>query len=189
MNRHQFFRSLIKNPENTSYEGKDNDEVVHLLIRRSPLALVKNIVITIIFFILPLYVFPFLFNLRYEGIAVFDRNFAFCIQIFWYLALFGYIFQWFLNWYFEVFLVTNKKIIDVDRGSTNISETFLINVEDVTSKMASVVGQVLNIGSIHIQTAAEREEFEFEMVDNPSEIRDAISDLVSKERHKNDELR
>jgi hypothetical protein len=46
--------------------------------------------------------------------------------------------------------------------------------------MTSVIGQVFNIGSIHIQTAAEREEFEFSMIDNPSAVRDTISDLISK---------
>jgi hypothetical protein len=180
MKKPLFFRSLLRNPPNTSYEGKDNDEIVIMLIRQSLISTISWIVTAVFFFIIPFFLIPFLSNLEYMNEKVFNSSFIFGFTLFWFIALFGYIYQKFLEWYFEVLLVTNKKIVDMDRGATNISETFLNNVQDVTSKMSSVLGQIFNIGSIHIQTAAEREEFEFHLVDNPSEIRDAISDLVSK---------
>jgi hypothetical protein len=180
MNKPLILNSLIKNPKNTSYEGKDNDEVVIMLIRQSLVSVLGWLISGAFFFIVPLFLIPFLSNLQYEGERVFNTLFLLSFTAFWYLSLFGYLFERFLSWYFEVLLVTNKKIIDIDRGATNISETFLSNIQDVTSKMTTVLGQVLNIGSIHIQTAAEREEFEFHLVDNPSMVRDAISDLVAK---------
>jgi len=73
-------------------------------------------------------------------------------------------------------------VVDIDRLASNISETTLKNIQDVTSKIDGNLEQILNIGSIYIQTAAEREEFEFDTVDNPSFVRDAISDLISEER-------
>jgi len=185
MNKPLLLKSLIKNPENTSYEGKDNDEVVIMLVRQSLVSVLRWIIISVIFFIIPFFLIPFLSALQYEGENVFNSIFILSFTLFWYIALFGYVFQEFLNWYFEVLLVTNKKIIDIDKGATNISETFLNNIQDVTSKMSTVMGQVLNIGSIHIQTAAEREEFEFHLVDNPSTVRDTISDLVAKKGGRN----
>lgn len=183
MNKPRLLESVVKNPKNTSYEGKDEDEHVVMLIRQNLVSTSGWVIISLILLIVPIFLMPFLSNLEYEGEKIFNSLFIVCLTLFWYLALFGYSFQKFLDWYFEVLIVTNKKIIDIDRGASNISETFLNNVQDVTSKMSTVLGQVLNIGSIHIQTAAEREEFEFHMVDNPSAVRDAISDLIVRKEH------
>ncbi|MBW6441739.1 hypothetical protein K0B04_02405 [Patescibacteria group bacterium] len=180
MNKPLFLSSLIKNPRGTSYEGKDNDEQVILLVRQSLVSVIGWLITGAILFIIPIFLMPFLSVVEINDEKIFNGMFIFAFTLFWYLALFGYVFQSFIHWYFEVLLITNKKIIDIDRGATNISETTLDNVQDVTSKMASVIGQVLNVGSIHIQTAAEREEFEFHLVDNPSIVRDAISDMVAK---------
>jgi hypothetical protein len=44
------------------------------------------------------------------------------------------------------------------------------------------IAQILNIGSIFLQTAGKTAEFEIDMIDNPSVVRDAISDWVTKEK-------
>ena len=184
MKKVDLFTSFQKNPRSTSYEGKDQDEEIQLLIRQSLISTLSWIITSVFFVFIPIFTIPFLSSLQYEGQKIFNGMFLFSITVFWYIFLFGYIYQNFLDWYFEVLLVTNKKVIDIDRGCTSISETLLNNIQDVTSKMTTVIGQVLNVGSIHIQTAAEREEFEFHLVDNPSVVRDSISDLVSKENRK-----
>ena len=174
------FKSFIKEPKNTSYEGEDRDERVKILVRRSLLSVLHWVLTSIIFFILPFFLIPFLAKLQYNGTHVFGGLFLTCFTLFWYIFLFGFILQCFFDWFFDVFLVTNKKIIDIDRGCTNISETPLRNVEDITSKMYVPWGQVFNVGSIFLQTAGETKEFEFEMLDDPSTVRDAISDLISE---------
>lgn len=180
MKRPQYLNSLIKNPSNTSYEGKDRDEEVLLLIRRSLITNFTWLFGGIIYFIVPFITIPLLRRAAYENSAVFDNFFIFSLTFFWYLSLFGYLLREFLDWYFEVFLVTTKKIIDIDKGATNISETLLTNVQDVTSETPSMFAQIFNIGNIKIQTAAETKEFEFGMVDNPSKVRDFISDTVAR---------
>lgn len=184
MHRPMFLKSYVKRPANTSYEGEDHDEEIELLVRRSLVTVVMWLISFIIFFLIPIFLIPLLARLQYNGQHIFGDLFLFCFTLFWYIFTFGFAFQSFLNWYFEVLLVTNKKIVDIDRFCTSISETPLRNVQDVTSKIYGTWGHILNIGSIHIQTAAERGEFEFETVDNPSVVRDAISDLVSMERHR-----
>ncbi|MFH1648120.1 MAG: hypothetical protein ABIA11_00090, partial [Patescibacteria group bacterium] len=63
---------------------------------------------------------------------------------------------------------------------TDVSETTLSNVQDVSSKVKGTWGVVLDIGDIFIQTSAEQREFEFLDVSNPSKVRDEIADLVAK---------
>jgi hypothetical protein len=65
----------------------------------------------------------------------------------------------------------------------NISEAPLRNVEDVTSNISGALEVIFNYGSVFIQTSAEKREFEFENVKNPSKIRDIISDLVTEMKH------
>lgn len=180
MRRPQYLNSLIKNPKNTSYEGKDHDEEVLLLIRRSLITTYVWLVGGVAYFITPFVIIPLIKRAAYNDVPVFDSFFIFSLTFFWYLSLFGYLLREFLDWYFEAFLVTNKKIIDIDRGATNISETLLTNVQDVTSETPSMLAQIFNIGNVKIQTAAETKEFEFGMVDDPSKVRDFISDTVAR---------
>lgn len=180
MKKPQYLNSLIKNPINTSYDGKDHDEEVLLLVRRSLVTTLTWFIGGLLYFIVPFFVIPYIRKMSYEGNPAFSDLFIFSLIFFWYVFLFGYFLREFLDWYFEVLLITNKKIIDIDRGATNISETPLTNVQDVTSETPSMIGQIFNIGSIKIQTAAESKEFEFSLMDDPSKVRDFLSDIVAK---------
>ena len=180
MSKSSHLKSFIKNPENTSYKGEDGDEKIVFLIRQSSWATTGWVLLTIFLAVITLFVLPHLSKINYNGERLFDDGFIMLLAIFLYIVLFGHAFHRFLDWYFEVFLITTKKIVDIDKGAISISETPLENVQDVTSKIQSVFGQMLNIGSIHIQTAAEKGEFEFEMVDDPSKVRDTLSDMVAE---------
>jgi hypothetical protein len=179
MSKSSHLKSFIKNPENISYKGEDSDEKIVFLIRQSSWVTVGWVLSTIILAVIILLAVPYLSKITHNGERLFNDGFILLLAIFSYIVLFGHAFHRFLDWYFEVFLITNKKIVDIDKGASSISETPLENVQDVTSRIDSVFGQVLNIGSIYIQTAAEKGEFEFEMVDDPSTVRDTLSDIVA----------
>jgi hypothetical protein len=91
-------------------------------------------------------------------------------------------------WYFNVYIISDKKIVDIDfRGFLykNISEAPIKNIEDVTSNVSGLFGTTFNFGYVDIQTSAEKREFEFENVSNPSKIRDLIADLVEEVKNGN----
>ncbi len=150
MSKSSHLKSFIKNPENTSYKGKDSDENIVFLIRQSSWATAGWVLSTIFLAVIILFIFPHLSKINYNGEKIFNDGFILLLAVFSYIVLFGHVFHKFLDWYFEVFLITNKKIVDIDKGAVSISETPLENVQDVTSKIQSVFGQMLNIGSIHI---------------------------------------
>jgi len=134
---------------------------------------------------------PFILSIIYAGIAVnnlptLSSKLAFILNLFWYLLTFGFVFQNFLNWFFNVYIITNKKIVDMDfHGllSKNVSEAPLRNVEDVTSNVTGTLRVIFNYGHVYIQTSAEKREFDFEDVANPTKVRDLISDLATEVRH------
>jgi len=115
----------------------------------------------------------------------------FSVTVLFYLFVFGFALQAFLNWFFNTYVITDKKIVDLDFQGVlykNISEATLDNIEDITSTVKGTFGVVFNVGSVFIQTAAEKNEFEFENVDHPAKIRDIIADLVA-ETKKNGTIR
>jgi hypothetical protein len=176
------FKSVVKSPERTAYEGEDADEKILYVVRETVWIVVPSLLVTVVLAIIPVILFPYLYSLNTRlGLGI-KPAFIASLNIFWYLLTFGYLFQAFISWYFNIFIITNKKIVDFDvEGLTykNVSEASLRNVEDVTSRISGTLGTILNIGDVFVQTAAEEREFEFNLVDNPGEIRDVISDLVS----------
>lgn len=177
------FKSLTQNPPATSYEGKDEDERIKYVVRASVVTTIPWLLMTGILVALPFYLIPLLSNFQINQKTVLGSNELFVITFLWYLFTTGFFFQNLINWFFNILIISNKKIVDVDFYGflyKNISETTLNNIEDVTSNVKGAFGVIFNIGTVFVQTAGEKSEFEFHNADNPEEIRDTISDLVAK---------
>jgi hypothetical protein len=175
-------KAFIKDPEKTFYDGKDADEVVLYVIRKSLLTVIPALLAFGALVIIPIFLVPFAAIENAKIGYVFSPSFITAITAFWYLVTFGFGFQIFVNWYFNVFIITNKKIVDVDVAGLlykNISEASLRNIEDTTSNVRGTLGTIFNVGDMYVQTAAEAREFEFTSIDNPSHIRDILSDMVA----------
>jgi len=171
-----------KNPDNTSYDGEDQDEKILYVQRASLLTTLPWIFASFVFLILPFAADPFLRSFQYNGEKVVSYSFLAILTLFWYLFTFGFFFHNFASWYFNVYIITTKKIIDMDfYGLTykNISETTLDNIEDVTSQVKGTLGTIFNYGDVYVQTAGEKREFDFVAIDDPGRTRDIISDLAA----------
>lgn len=177
------FRTFIKDPSNMVYDGEDKDEKILYVIRKSWIVVAKWMLVFFVMLLAPQFIFPVILGTFGGADKFFSPQFVFLINIYWYVASFGFFLQNFMNWYFTVNVITNKKIVDVDfRGILykRISEAPLDNVEDVTSNISGALNVTFNIGDVLIQTAAEKTEFEFETIDDPSMVRDVISDLIAQ---------
>ncbi len=178
--------SFIKKPENAHYDGEDSDEKIVYLFRGSFL-----INLNWIFIATAMLIVPFVASLFYEqaqlaGTQTITPQFALILTIFWYLMIFGVSLHSFLLWFFNAYIVSDKKVVDIDfRGLLNkrISEAAIRNIEDVTSSVSGTANVIFNYGDVLIQTAGETREIEFENVSNPSKIRDIISDFVVEAKH------
>lgn len=178
--------AFIKNPSNIGYDGEDSDEKILYVIRRSHLTNILWILGLAIMSVIPFIVDPYISNLQVGGEVLVGTQFIFMLTLFWYLVIFGLFLFNFFNWFFNVYIISTKKIVDFDFfGLTykNISETTLQNVQDVTAKISGPIHMIFNIGDVFIQTAAEHREFDFALVDDPGKLRDIISDLVASKEH------
>jgi hypothetical protein len=74
--------------------------------------------------------------------------------------------------------------VDVDFYSLlyrSVSEAKLEKIEDVTSTMAGLGGAMFNYGTISVQTAAEKREFEFVNVPQPTKVTKFLNEMVLEE--------
>ena len=171
-------------PEGISFAGQEKGEKIILLLRPHLITLVPVFLVIIILLLAPIYVVPFL------GLVGIDLrqslNFiqSFLLTITWYLFIFGYTFYRFIFWYFNIYLLTNERIIDFDfRGILHkeIVYDFLSQIQDVTPKTIGFFGTFFHFGNVFIQTAAQKPEFEFQEVAKPNEIASEILEEVRKE--------
>jgi len=166
-------RSILQKPEMTFY-GEDRGEKILYVFRRG---IITNIgwflTVTIMLFA------PSAINYTFSEMPI---KFIILVNAFWYLITCGIFFERFLNWFFNVYIITNKRIIDMDFDHLlhkNISEAPLRNVEDITYEAKGMFQTLFHLGDIYIQTAAEKREFTFENVANPRYVQDLLSDIVA----------
>jgi len=172
------FSAFVVRPKNLNFETQDPEEKILLLLRKHPITNVPWILTSILGLFAPaiLYIVPL--------IGFLPARFQFITIVFWYLLVIGYIVQQFLDWYFNVYIITDERIIDFDFYSLiykRVSETKIDRIEDVTYQMAGVTRSIFNFGTVYIQTAGEAREFDFEDTPQPQQVAKLLNELQLQE--------
>lgn len=174
-----FFKSFIAKPENIHLDIQDKNENIVLVLRQHLITQVKDaVVLFAIIFLLPAL-------LRFSGfLDVLPANFLEAFNIFWTILSIGMIFKSFLIWFFNVYIITDERVIDVDFASMiyrNVSSAKIENIEDVTARTTGPLAAVFDYGTILIQTAGEKTQFEFDHVPQPAKVTKLINELLIEE--------
>lgn len=105
-----------------------------------------------------------------------------------YLFVILYAFSNFIDYYLDIWIVTNQRIINIEQHglfSRIVSEKDLGRMQDITSEVRGFLGTLLNYGNVHIQTAGETERFIFRQIPFADEAARRISNLASEYRKMN----
>lgn len=97
------------------------------------------------------------------------------------VALFAF-FSW-MDYYLDLWIVTEKRIIDVEQYglfSREVAEIPMASVQDVTMEVHGVIQTVLGFGTIRIQTPGERE-FTIDEIPHLGKVKDAILDYAHRQ--------
>lgn len=169
-------------PSGVSFQDQDEDEKIFLFLRAhfitnlvwiiSSLAL---IIVPMFFFFIPVNTFPI--SLPSQYILVF--------LIFYYLAVFSYVLVSFITWFYNISLVTQKRVVDVDFSNVvyhDVAVTKLNLIEDVNFTQTGFVRSVFNFGDVFIQTAGEKNLFDFLAVPRPEKAVNIIQNLIGGDR-------
>ena len=176
-------RDFVVNPH-IKFETQQTGEQVVLLLRAHLVTQIPWVLLTVIFLLLPAIAGAIFSVIGFDPTQFLSPQFIGIIVIFYYLLVFGYAFEQFLKWYFNVYLLTNERIIDFDFYGVlykAISDARLSQIQDVSAKTLGAVATFFNYGDILVQTAAESQEFEFHAVPRPDIVARRITEELQKE--------
>ncbi len=104
----------------------------------------------------------------------------------YYLVLIISVFIIWILYYLNIHIITERHIVDIDQvGLLNhmVSELNVDTIEDVTGHTVGLFGNLLDYGTVFVQTAGTVERFEFDNVPHPGHIASMILEVY--ENHKN----
>lgn len=178
------FPAYFDKPANISFATQEQGEEIELLLRQHWVTNVPWILVTIISLFLP----PLLLSINsITGLSFRSQvphNILLGIIIIWYLFVLAYIIQNFFYWYFNIYIITTKKLLDITmQNLLNIYST-AIRLDDVQSsryQFYGLLGSLFDFGDVMIETAAEGQDINFVAVPKPDLVRDRIEDLQNKQ--------
>lgn len=156
------------------FEGKLENETVHYVLVKHWIAELPSMLLFCIF-----YVFP----LALLSIGSFSLPNQITFSLLWIGASFYFAFlglflliHWF-NQYFDLFVLTNKRLIDITQirflvRKTTVTE--LSSVQHAKYKQHGLLDTVLNIGHVEVLTAGANPDLVMEEMQNPAEVTDLI---------------
>ncbi len=181
---HMFY-SFWEKPEGVLFEDKEKDEVILLLIRRHLITNIHWIFISIVLFITPLLFLPFSQSLSVFNFLQLPTRYVVIFAIFYYLIAFTYLFVNFITWYFNISLITNKRIIDVnfsDLVYKSVSATKLTLLQDASYSQIGVLRSLFDYGDVLMQTAGSLDNFSFPGVPKPERVVRIVEELIGTDR-------
>ncbi|MBP7006323.1 PH domain-containing protein [Patescibacteria group bacterium] len=96
-----------------------------------------------------------------------------------------FLFQVFLDYYLDVWVVTNQRILNITQTGLfhrQVSELRLYRVQDATASLNGFWNTFFNYGAIEIQTAGEHARFVFEDISHPQDVAKKIMQLAEIDR-------
>lgn len=179
--------AYAERPLHVTFRDQEPGELVELLLRRHIVTNTGWVVIVILGLIAPFAMASLDFSqlIGLQWVEQIPQRFDFAIALLWYLAIIGFGLISFLNWYFNVYLISSRRLIDVDFLGLlfyKSAETQLTMVQDVEHRRAGIWQALFNYGTVNIQTAATEQNLVFERVPKPAEVADIITDLIPEER-------
>lgn len=185
----KLFSTFRPNPVGITFQEKEEDENVLLFLRRHIVTNIPWFFFSIIFLLIPLILAVINSQLPLLGFLSFlnlPAKFILIFIIFYYSIILTYIFVNFINWYFNISLVTDKRVVDVDFSGLvykNVAATKLTLLQDASYTQTGVIRSIFNYGDVLLQTAGSLENFDFHAVPFPERVVQIVEALIGKEPH------
>lgn len=176
-----FFPSFIVHPPKIRFADQEEDEEIELLLRAHWVTNVPWIIYSLISVFLPFLLINAKSWFGLSFLPAIPFHFVLASLAVWYLLITAYVIENFLHWYFNIYIVTNLHVIDIDFDnllSKKFQESGLEEIETTTAKLKGIVSSFFNFGDVVIQTAARTEESVFGNVPYPTTVVDRINDLA-----------
>lgn len=172
------FSTFIVKPEGITFETQDPEEKIILLLRSHWITNIPWISLALVLIFSPVVLSSF------PIIAFLPPNYQFMSLIIWYLLVTAFVLESFLSWIFDIYIVTDERIIDVEFVNLlhkKVAEAEISKIQDVTYKVGGVIPSIFNYGDVFIQTAGTKENFDFLAIPQPEKATKVLQGLRTEE--------
>lgn len=172
------FTTFVTFPKSICFENQEKGEAVVLFLRQHFVVNLGWIVMVMLGLLIQAF-FPL-----FPPYAALPGSYQVLITMMWYLLVFGFALGKLMGWFFNIFILTDERVVDVDFVNLfmrRISVTKIEEIQDVSAATAGALGTLFHFGKVTIQTAGEIPEFEFENVPNPDRVSAIIHTLIDQE--------
>ncbi len=173
--------SFAVRPPNTSFNFQLDQEEILLMLRQHPITQNKWILVAILMVALPiLFLSTSLAN-------TLPSQFVIIAVMSWFLLISGLLFEAFLDWFYNVDMLTSERIVQIEFTSLlfkNISTARLEKIEDVTVTSSGYEGALFDFGNVKVQTAGATDEFEFDNVPHTNKVSTFINEMLEEQENK-----
>ena len=164
---------------------KSYEKVLHIL-HRHPLTFIPTIILFIVLLSIPVIVYFLVDNLFPSLLENFPfYPLAVVMASIYYLSTYLFFYMWFIDFYLDMWIVTNDRIIDIEQHSLfsrTITELDLFRIQDVTTNVQGVFSTIFRYGDVSIKTASSTSTVVFRDIPDPNFIREQLIKLADEDR-------
>lgn len=162
----------------------EKDEYIIFEVRKHWFILLQSMFFSLLALLAPIFMYAIISALPIEFIS--EHNpiilFLFLYSI-WFLMVWIFIFVSWTNYYLDVWILTNKNLIDIEQIDIfhrEIATMRLSKIQDVKSEVKGFVQTFFNFGSLTVQTSGLDKEFVIRGIENPNNVREQIEKILTQ---------
>ncbi len=161
----------------------DKDETIIRVVRKSMILFLLDVFAFVFIAVVPVVLFSF--GIKSVEIDITEKTRQLVRMLFavWILFLWISLFIKLTNYYLDSWIITNKRIVDIDQKSLFSRSTATLNmdkIQDVRVEVGGLLRTILGIGTLHIQTAGSETVFVIPDATSPEKVKNIIIDLYHK---------
>lgn len=153
----------------------DNEKAI-VSVRKHWLVFIIETFGLFIAIVFPFFILPFIDNI-FSSLGPKTNIVILFVLFAWELAIWMTFFTALTNYYLDMLVITNKRVLDVDQiglFSRDLATVPIKNIQDVKIEIKGIIATLFGYGNIHIQTAGSAPEVIIRGIKKPKMVKDMI---------------
>jgi hypothetical protein len=174
------FSAFAMHPGGIRFETQEEKETVILFLRQHIIVNLGWVLIASLLALAPTIILPMIISATGMVVTI-PGEYILIGSLFWYLGTFGFVLAKFLGWYFNIYIVTNERVVDIDFYYLlykQFSQAELNKIQDISYSSGGIFATFFNYGNVAIQTAGEMPNLDFQKVPYPEKVVETIRNLT-----------
>ncbi len=174
--------SFAERPSPIRFETQHEKEIVELFLRQHVIVNLGWVLTAIVMIVAPWVIFPVFFSLITLPFTI-PANYIVVAVLAWYLGTFGFVLANFIDWFFNIYIVTNERLVDIDFLHLlykHFTQAEIYRIQEISFTTGGIIATFFNYGTVFIQTAGDMPNIEFANVPFPERVVQIIRKQMEK---------